>query len=452
MADLGPRSILVVSEEPVRMDPLEQASDVSVTVLTDPDEVFAELTRSAYDCLVLPATIDDNSAVDIAYGIATLFPELPIVVVGTDQDAVTQPGHVTVLESASLLDDRVAAAVAEQLDGDRPAVAGRLPSPMETLLLSIFEEMPHHFYAKDGDARHVLMGRGFNEPTDRIGLTDVEVAELQDDHGEAALQDELDLIEERTDRIDVEEFLDLSAEYVETVKVPWRDDDSDVAGIVGLTQDITEQKEREHAFQRQHERMVKTALVAAHEFRNELQIALGRLELLDCDRAQIARIEESLARLESITDTVVDLAQTEPTVDDQKPVWLSRLSREIWGTLADGQATLDIADDARVLADQESASLLLQNLFYNALEHAGPDVTITVGATADGFFVADDGPGIDVSPPERIFDAGFSTVQQNTGFGLYVVQLVADNHDWTLSLTESSDGGLRFDIGNVDLQ
>jgi signal transduction histidine kinase len=452
MTGLGPRSVLVVAEEPVEVDTLEQPGNVSVTVLTEPTGVFEELTHSVYDCLVLPGTIDGQPGVDLAYGIATLFPDLPIVISGTDRDAVTPPAHATVVESASLLDDAVTEAVVDQLGGDRPAVAGRPPSPMETLLLSLFEEMPHHLYAKDDAARHVLMGRGFNEPTDRIGLTDVEVAELQDDHGEAALQDELDLIEGRTDRIEVEEFLDLSAEYVETVKIPWYSGEGDIRGIAGLTQDSTEQKRREHAFQRQHERMVKTALVAAHEYRNELQIALGRLELLDCEQAQFERIEESLARLEAITDTVVNLAQTQPTVDDQQPVWLSRLSRELWDTLTDGKASLEIEDDARVVADQESASLLLQNLFQNALDHAGPDVTITVGATEDGFFVADDGPGIDASPPERIFDVGFTTIERNTGFGLYVVQMVADNHDWTVSLSESATGGARFDIGNVDLQ
>lgn len=446
------KSVLVVSEGPLDLDDLD-ASDgsVSVSVLTDPTDVFAELTRSVYDCLVLPGRIGDQSAVDIAYGLETLFPELPIVVAGPEPDSVAPTAGVTVVDADSLLEEAVCGAVVDALDGPPPAVAGRPPSPMETLLLSLFEEMPHHFYAKDAAARHVMMGRGFNEPTDRIGLTDVEVGELQDDHGKAALQDELDVIEGRTDRIEVEEFLDLSAEYVETVKVPWRDAEGDVDGIVGLTQDITAQKEREHAFQRQYERLVKTALVAAHEFRNELQITHGRLDRLDADPDAIAVIVDSLDRLESIVDTVVDLSTTDSRLTEQKPVWLSRLSREIWDTLAETQATLEIAADARVVADQESASLLLQNLFQNAIEHAGPDVTITVGATDEGFYVADDGPGLAVEPPERVFDAGFTTDEENTGLGLYVVQMVADDHDWTVTVSDSEGGGTRFDIGNVDL-
>jgi signal transduction histidine kinase len=37
---------------------------------------------------------------------------------------------------------------------------------------------------------------------------------------------------------------------------------------------------------------------------------------------------------------------------------------------------------------------LLENLFRNAVEHSGDEVTITVGSLEDGFYVEDDGSGI----------------------------------------------------------
>jgi signal transduction histidine kinase len=209
--------------------------------------------------------------------------------------------------------------------------------------------------------------------------------------------------------------------------MPWYDSAGEIRGIVGHTQDITERKLREHAFRRQHERMVKVALVASHELRNELQIAYDRLEeLRDCDDSA-ADIEESLSQISTTVDTVVELSTSDPNgpiqhgeierVPKQKHVWLSRLSREVWDTLADSRACLTFEGDTRIVADQESTGLLLQILFQNALEHAGPSVTATVSTTADGFFIADDGPGIDVEPPERVFDAGHTAVAENTGFG-----------------------------------
>ena len=270
----------------------------------------------------------------------------------------------------------------------------------------------------------------------------------------------MDVIEEKTDRIEVEEFLDLDASYVRTRKMPWYDSTGDVQGIVGHTQDITDRKLREHAFRRQNERMVKVALVASHELRNELQIAYGQLEeLADCD-GPTADIEESLSQISAIIDTVVELSTNDlndPVQHDEieqaprrEHVWLSRLSREVWETLAGSEACLTFDGDTRIVADQESAGLLLQILFQNALEHAGPSVTVTVSTTTDGFFVADDGPGIDVEPLERVFDAGHTAVAGNTGFGLYVARRVAADQGWTVTAAESESGGARFDIGNVD--
>ncbi|MDS0220437.1 PAS domain-containing sensor histidine kinase [Haloarcula sp. S1AR25-5A] len=462
---MGGKSVLVVGDDGVDPATLESAlaeTPASITQLSDLTALFDTLTRSMFHALVLPAIVDGQSGTDIAYGVRNLFPDLPVIIAGEDPSAVPDGLDVTAVESSTRLEDNVAEAVRDSLDGEPPSVAGRPPSPMETLLLSLFNELPDHLYAKDDDARHVLMGRGFNEPTDRLGRTDVEVPELADEHAKAALRDEMDVIEGNTDRIEVEEFLNLGATYVRTRKMPWYDAAGEIQGIVGHTQDITERKLREHAFRRQHERMVKVALVASHELRNELQIAYGRLEdMAGCDDAA-ADIEESLSNVSTIIDTVVELSTSDPNgplqhdeieqIPKQKHVWLSRLSREVWDTLADSRASLTFDGDTRIVADQESTGLLLQILFQNALEHAGPSVTVTVGTTDDGFFAADDGPGIDVEPPERVFDAGHSAVAENTGFGLYVARRVAADQGWTLSMSDSESGGARFNIGNVDCQ
>ncbi|WP_254273247.1 sensor histidine kinase [Haloarcula marina] len=444
-------SILVVSGDSAGELETGLAVDgASVTRLADANDVFDELTNGVYHCLVLPANVDGRPGADIAHGVTTLFPDLPVVIVGTDTATVRTDGDVRAVDAA-VGSTAVAEAVHDSLRCETPAVAGREPSPMETLLLSLFNEMPDHLYAKDERARHVLMGRGFNEPTDRIGRTDPEVSELATEHAEAAYQDEMDVIRRETERIDVEEFLDLDASYVRTRKVPWYDADGDIRGLVGLTRDITARKNREHELRRQHERMVKVALVAAHEFRNELQIAHGRLELLDDGDSQIAPIDDSLARISSLVDTVVQLSTREHDAGEQKPVWLSRLSREVWDTLADEAATLEIACDSRLMADQEAVSLLLQFLFQNAIAHGGQAVTITVGTTPTGFFVENDGRAIDADPPERVFDAGYTTVDGNTGFGLYIARTVAEDHGWSLSLTDTAERSVRFDIENVEM-
>jgi signal transduction histidine kinase len=94
---------------------------------------------------------------------------------------------------------------------------------------------------------------------------------------------------------------------------------------------------------------------------------------------------------------------------------------------------------------------LIENLLRNAVEHADAS-TITVGALPDesGFFVEDDGNGIPPDEREDVFDPGLTTADKGTGFGLSIVEEIADGHDWTVRVTAGEAGGARFEITGVE--
>ena len=101
------------------------------------------------------------------------------------------------------------------------------------------------------------------------------------------------------------------------------------------------------------------------------------------------------------------------------------------------------------MADGTHFQRLLENLFGNAVHHAGPEVSVTFGTTADGFYVADDGPGIPPEQRERVFERGV-TGGNGTGLGLDIVSEVAGAHGWTVDVGESEAGGARFDVTAVE--
>ncbi|MFC6725167.1 sensor histidine kinase, partial [Halobium palmae] len=122
-----------------------------------------------------------------------------------------------------------------------------------------------------------------------------------------------------------------------------------------------------------------------------------------------------------------------------------------WKTAGSTEATLRVDGDLGVVAcDRSRLRELLENLFRNSLEHGGPDVTVTVRRTPGGFVVADDGPGIPADDRETVFEAGHSTNDEGTGFGLNIVRSVAEAHGWSVSLDESSGGGVRFEFTGVE--
>jgi len=76
-----------------------------------------------------------------------------------------------------------------------------------------------------------------------------------------------------------------------------------------------------------------------------------------------------------------------------------------------------------------------------------PSVTVTVGTTETGFYVEDDGPGIPDDEKVRVFDQGFTTDTDGTGFGLYIVQALAEAHGWSVSVADAErETGARFEI------
>jgi signal transduction histidine kinase len=92
---------------------------------------------------------------------------------------------------------------------------------------------------------------------------------------------------------------------------------------------------------------------------------------------------------------------------------------------------------------------VFENLFRNAIEHGGEDVTVTVGAIDAGFYVADDGPGIPADERTDVFGLGVTTDTDGTGFGLAIVERIVEAHGWTIDYVDSEDGGARFEVTDI---
>ena len=84
----------------------------------------------------------------------------------------------------------------------------------------------------------------------------------------------------------------------------------------------------------------------------------------------------------------------------------------------------------------------------DAVEQVGDAVTVRVGRTVDrpGIWVADDGPGIPEGLQSDVFERGYTTAEDGTGYGLSIVSQIADAHGWEVAVTESDGGGARFEI------
>jgi len=232
---------------------------------------------------------------------------------------------------------------------------------------------------------------------------------------------------------------------------PVRTDDGEIIYGLALSQNVTEETERREELERQNERLEEFASIVSHDLRNPLRVADGRLELIrdECASDHIDDVAQALDRMDALIEDLLTLAREGNQVAAVEPVELANVAQNGWQTVEMQQATLD-ADTPQVIeADRSRIKQLFENLYRNAIEHGGDDVIVSVGAIDDGFYVADTGPGIRESDREDVFEAGYSTNENGTGFGLRIVEQIVDAHGWEITVTESEEGGARFEITGV---
>jgi len=175
----------------------------------------------------------------------------------------------------------------------------------------------------------------------------------------------------------------------------------------------------------------------AHELANHLDRAWAALEGSDGpDRTALAA---ALDRAGTLADDARALAAKQL---DEEVICIGDAAAEVWERVDAPDATMQFEEDVQVEADPDLYRLMLENLFRNAVEHGGSSVTVRLTATDGGFAVVDDGSGIQPEARDRVFEWGYST--GGSGVGLALVDLIAERHDWSVSVEESEEGGARF--------
>jgi PAS domain S-box-containing protein len=254
-------------------------------------------------------------------------------------------------------------------------------------------------------------------------------------------------------RIQTFEFEDDGRHF--TVQVTTLKDHHDrLVGRQFLVHEVTEQRRYQELLERQNEQLDRFASVVSHDLRNPLNVAMSSLELVreTGDTDQLDKVADAHERMEDLIEEMLDLARHGQRVTDRECLSLETVAREAWANVETEDATLTVADPASLEADHDRLLQLCENLFRNSLDHAGSDVAVTVGPLhgEDGFFVADDGPGIPPEDRDAVFEHNFTTAKDGTGLGLFIVDSIVTAHDWSIAVTESDDGGARFEIRDVD--
>ncbi len=425
------------------------APHVTLRATTDPTAALQEIENRDFDCVVSDYEMPEMSGLEILEEVRTDAPTLPfIVLTGEGSEEVASEfisAGVTdyVLKGGrgqfeDLL-DRVDEAAAEYRRAQFVERANERP-------VDVIERVTDAFYAVDEDWQFTYLNSAAEE------LFDVAADELLGDSLWEQLPGatETPFFEAFHEAMDAGEPKSIQARYG-----PW---DRwfrahlypSEEGLSVIAHDITEQKKQEDALRHQRDQLDEFASMVSHDLRNPLNVALGRLELVaeDCDSEHTEHIDDALNRIQSIIDDLLALARQGESVTQIVPLDVTEIVKDAWASAGNDQAEMRVETDLQLYADENQLIRVFENLFRNAVEHGGPDVTVRIGTLEDahGFYIADDGPGIPPEEREAVWERGYTGTEDGTGLGLPIVKRIVDAHDWQIDMDESEDSGARIEI------
>jgi len=243
-------------------------------------------------------------------------------------------------------------------------------------------------------------------------------------------------------------LVDEGARFWQTKLAPVVSGD-EITRLVGVTRNVTDRVERERQLRQQNERLDEFASVISHDLRNPLGVAQGRATILaeQIESEHLDPVLRNLTRMEAIVEDTLTLARQGNTISETESINLTDIVGKCWATIDTDEASIELVSETTFQGDPDRLRHVFENLFRNAVEHGGSDVTVRVGAhDHGGIYVEDDGSGIPVEKREEVLEPGHSSARGGTGFGLTIIKRIVEAHGWELSITDGSDGGARFEI------
>lgn len=253
---------------------------------------------------------------------------------------------------------------------------------------------------------------------------------------------------------------------LESKKAPFSGPDGEVAGIVGISRDITDRKMAEEALKKTNQDLDAFVYTVSHDLNTPLTAIIGFAEILqerhknDLDQQDLLPLEEILSsadKMQAMMEDLLSLA-TVGQIDRQAAALdVGDVAREVVGDL-DAHLSLagvsvDIGDLPSLVISKTLLVQILDNLIGNALKYGceSGDV-IEIGYEGRGekkvFYVRDHGSGIPTDEGERIFKPFFrgsnGKDKQGSGIGLATVRKIAKVCGGDAWVEETPGGGATF--------
>jgi len=261
-------------------------------------------------------------------------------------------------------------------------------------------------------------------------------------------------------------------------KVPIVDDNQNVIGILGITRDITREKEQAITLNKKNAELQKYiasnmqlenfAHIASHDLREPIRSIVGFSQLLKrkakhkLDKSENEYLDFVITASQNMATQIKDLLDY-ALVDSKTPKFrtfhfaemLELVLKQLRDTIEDKKADIKYQDVPKIIMGNErQINQLFQNLISNAIKFSHPDIPPVIHINAEEltshwqFSVSDNGIGILPEYHEKIFllfrRLHTREVYHGTGIGLAICKKIVEQHKGKIWLTSEKERGTTF--------
>lgn len=352
------------------------------------------------------------------------------------------------------------------------------------LLRTIIDNIPASVYVKDIEGRKILANEseyelwGFDSEDKILGKTDADLNPA----GIAAISENEDKKVLKTGEpiIGKDAYTQIKGEeYVLMVsKLPIKDEDGEVIGLVGISVDITDRKqmedqlrERNSELQKLYETTNKIYSVIGHDLKTPLSSILGISDLMISDIEEEGGLAENLKIIRQsslkMSDLLEDLLQwarlqtgdLSISREEFAPAEVIENANELLSLSADQKGVsveLNTHDSLKVYADKQMVAAIVRNFLSNAIKFSDEGDVVTVdqqeGAEYWSISVTDEGVGISEENLDNLFDDQTHPTREGTnnekgsGIGLRLSQELARLHNGKIIVESELGSGSVFTL------
>jgi PAS domain S-box-containing protein len=339
-------------------------------------------------------------------------------------------------------------------------------------LNTILDSSPTIIFYKDKDGKFIQANRVFAEAlkVSRESLLGKTVFDLYSvEIAQAMTNDDLEVMASKCPKLGIVEPYEspTGIRWIRTSKIPSFDENGEVTGLIGFSEDITERKLLEKQV-KDSERLAAigmTARMVGHDIRNPLQGIAGDLFLIDNDVASLneSKVKESLLEsVKSIKDNLFYIAKIVDDLQDYtKPLKPTFNKVSIENVI--GEAMINVAVDScyqivinvqkgfpEITSDFSMLERVLTNLVQNAIQAMpnGGKLTLTA-ARKQGILiisVEDTGMGIPEEVKPKLFEPMVTTKAKGQGLGLAVVKRLVEALNGKITFESQVGKGTKFTV------